>query len=148
MGFDVLHRRCCHYDGTAWVDVDAFWAKEAFHCVRGRIYARLDAVWRRPEHRADGAVSSFAGRFRRGPRAAFAVRYAGCVPYRATRSGDGDLGHGRYAWPYYGPNARRLVDRDLELALGVFRQFAVWHHHGAWAFGHYGRNNCPQGRAL
>ena len=44
--------------------------------------------------------------------------------------GDGDLGHGRHARADHGPDARRLADRQLFLALGVLRQSAVRHSDG------------------
>ena len=48
-------------------------------------------------------------------------------PPAAARLGDGDLGHGRDGGPDPGPDARRLSDRRLQLALGVLRQPAVRH---------------------
>ena len=45
---------------------------------------------------------------------------AGHLPKRKTRFGYGHLGRGRYGRPYFGPDAGRLPDRILQLALGVF----------------------------
>ena len=54
--------------------------------------------------------------------------------------GDGDLGHRRDARPDHGPDARRLADRHLLLALGVLRQSAVRHLHRARPAAVHGRD--------
>ncbi len=50
-------------------------------------------------------------------------------PPERARLGDGDLGHRRDARPDHGPDARRLADRQLLLALGVPDQSADRHRH-------------------
>ena len=59
-------------------------------------------------------------------------------PFCAPRPGDGDLLHGRHHGADGRPDARRLPDRPLLLALGVLRQPAVRHprpgrHHAVHA---------------
>ena len=67
------------------------------------------------------------GVFRRRAGAAVAGDHARHLPARAARRGDGDLGHGRDDRPDPGPDARRLPDRDLQLALRLLHQPAVRH---------------------
>ena len=75
----------------------------------------------------DGAVPLHPGRVRRRSGAAVAGHHAEHLSGRATRLGDGDLGHGRDARADPRPHARRLPDGVVQLALRVFRQPAVRH---------------------
>ena len=56
-----------------------------------------------------------------------AGRAARFVPEGKARLGHGDVGHGRHGRPDPGPDARRLADRGLQLALGVLHQRADRH---------------------
>ncbi len=68
-----------------------------------------------------------ARRARREPRAAVASRAARHLSAREARLRDGAVGHGRDGRPDLGPDARRLLDRVLQLALGVLHQPARRH---------------------
>ena len=68
-----------------------------------------------------------AGHLRRRAGAAVAGHHARHLSVRAPRPGDGDLRHGRDGGADHGPDARRLSDRDVQLALRVLRQPAVRH---------------------
>ena len=72
-------------------------------------------------------VPPAARHVRRGTGAAVAGDDAGHLPVLAPRPGDGDLLHGRDDGADDRPDARRLPDRLLQLALGVLRQPAVRH---------------------
>ena len=129
LGVDLLHRRRRDHDLAARLDGDAVRAQEAVHRLHRRVHRRLDAVRGRAVDRADGRLPAAAGRVRRRAGAAEPGGDARHLSARAARLGDGDLGHGRDAGADHGPDARRLADRFLFLALGVFRQSAVRHPH-------------------
>ena len=76
------------------------------------------------------------GRVRRRAGAAVAGHHAEHLPAGAARLGDGDLGHGGDGRADPGPDARRLSDRILQLALRVLRQPAVrgGGDRGLWLF--------------
>ncbi len=67
------------------------------------------------------------GNVRCGPRAAIAVRAARHLSARAAGPGNGDLGHGHHGRADPRPDARRLADRELQLALGFLHQPARRH---------------------
>ncbi len=94
------------------------------------------------------AVPPAAGRVRRGAGAAVAGGDARLLRAARARQGDVDLGHGRDDGPDHGPVAGRLADRDLFLALGVLRQFAVRHLHRARPHHLHGRDQEESRAAL
>ena len=65
-------------------------------------------------------------------------------PPEQRGAGDGDLGHGRDARPDHGPDARRLADRQLLLALGVPDQPAGRHRHRARPDALHGRDQAAR----
>ena len=89
------------------------------------------------------AVPRAARRARREPRAAVASRAARHLSAREARLRDGALGHGRHGRPDLGPDARRLLDRVLQLALGVLHQPARRHAGAA----RHRRRSCRRPRA-
>src|SRR3981081_538031 len=119
-------------------DRQSLWTQADIHPVLRRIHDCLGAVRAGAGHQPDGAVSSAAGRVRRGAGAAVTGGDAGFLRAARARQGDGDLGHGRDDGSDHGPVARRLADRNLFLALGVLRQPAVRHLHRARPAGLHG----------
>ena len=131
LGADVLHRCCRNHDCADRLVVRPLRPQEAVHHLRRRLHRRVVPVRAGAEHRANGAVSAAAGHGRRRAGAAVAIRAARCLFGGGTRAGDGDLGRRRDARPDHGPDARRLADRQLLLALGVPDQSADRRHHRA-----------------
>ena len=95
-------------------------------CLIG-LHHHLDDVRRGAVAGADGDVPPVAGHVRRRPGAAVAGDDDGHLPGRAARQRDGDLGRRRDDRPDPGADARRLPDRDVQLALCLLHQPAVRH---------------------
>ena len=95
-------------------------------CIAGFTIAS-DAVRRGAVAGAAGRLPPAARHVRRGARAAVAGDDAGHLSVLAPRPGDGDLLDGRHHGSDDRPDARRLPDRSVLLALGVLRQPAVRH---------------------
>ena len=114
---------------VGWLS-DRFGRKKLFHRLRRRLHDRIAPVRARAEHRADRRVPPAAGDVRRRAGAALAIGDARCLSDRAARPGDGHLGRRRHARADHGPDARRLADRELLLALGVSGQSAGRHPDG------------------
>ena len=108
-----------------WV-ADRFGRKKLFLiCVAGFTVASM--LCGLSQNIARWCVPPAAGRFRRRAGAAVAVRDARCLSARGARLRHGDLGHRRDARADHGTDARRLADRQLQLALGVLHQPAGRH---------------------
>ena len=119
LGAHLLHRRRRHHDRAGRLDGRPLRPQEAVHHLRRRLHRRLVPVRAGAEHRADGAVPPAAGHGRRRAGAAVAIDAARRLFAGGARLGHGDLGHRRDARPDHGPDAGRLADRQLFLALGV-----------------------------
>ena len=95
--------------------------------LRRRLHRRLDAVRRGDRRWPRSSLPPAAGRVRRRPGAAVAGGAARHLPAREARPGDGDVGRRRDGRPDPRPDAGRLADRRLQLALGVLHQPAGRH---------------------
>ena len=129
LGAHLLYRRRRHHDRAGRLDGRPLRPQEAVHHLRRRLHRRVVLVRAGAEHRADGAVPPVAGHGRRSAGAAVAVGAARRLYAGGTRLGDGDLGRRRDAGADHGPDAGRLADRQLFLALGVPDQPADRRHH-------------------
>ena len=128
LGADVLRDRRRHHDRAGRLAGRPLRPQAAVHDLHHRLHCRLHAVRRGADAAANGGFPPAAGHVRRGTGAAVAGDDARHLPLLAPRPGDGDLLHGRHDGTDDGPDARRLPDRSLLLALGVLRKPAVRHH--------------------
>ena len=140
LGAHLLYRRRRHHDRAGRLDGRPLRPQEAVHHLRRRLHRRFVSVRAGAEHRADGAVPPVAGHGRRRAGAAVAVGAARRLFARRTRLGDGDLGRRRDAGADHRPDAGRLADRQLFLALGVPDQPADRRHHRDRHAAVHGRN--------
>ena len=97
------------------------------HHLPDRIHHHLHDVRRGAVAGPDGGVSAAARLFRRRAGAAVAGDDARYLSGRAARHRHGDLGRRRHDRPDPRPDARRLPDRDVQLALRLLHQPAVRH---------------------
>ena len=125
LGPYLLHHGGRDHDRTSRLAGGAVRAQESVHSLPGRLHRRVDAVRGGGIAAPDGAVPAAARRIRRRLGAAVAGGAARHLSARAARLGDGDLGRRRDDRADPRPHARRLPDRDLQLALRVLRQPAV-----------------------
>ena len=95
--------------------------------VGDRLHHRLDDVRRRPDAAAARAVPHPAGRLRRLAGAAQPGADDGRLHPRGAGQGDGDVGRRHHARADQRPDARRLADRRIFLALGILHQPAGRH---------------------
>src|SRR5580693_227114 len=96
-----------------------------FH-LGSRLHFGFNLVWRGDEPGANGGIPLDAGRLRGGARPAVAIGIAADQPAPSTRAGDVGLGHGGHTRPDHWAGTRRLADRPVRLALGLFYQRAGW----------------------
>ena len=148
LGADLLHRRGCDHDRAGGLDRQPLRPQAHLHHLLGRLHLRVGAVRPRAGHQPDGAVPPAAGHVRRGIGAAVAGGDARLLLAARTRQGDVDLGHGRDDGSDHGAVTGRVADRNLFLALGVLRQPAVRHLHGARPAGLHGRDQKEPRTAL
>ena len=125
MGDHVLHHRRGNDDRTGRLAGGAVRAEAALRDLHRRVHDRFHAVRCGAVVGADGAVPAAARHVQCGPGAAVAIHPAGYLPARAARLRHGDLGRGGDDRTDHGPDARRLPDRDVQLALGILHQPAV-----------------------
>ena len=127
LGADLLYRGRRHRDAGHRLPRGAAWPQAAVPDRRRGFHRGLGAVRHRHEPARDGGVPPDPGPVRRLAGAAEPSRAARFLPEGEARLGHGDVGHGRDGGPDPGPDARRLADRGLQLALGVLHQRADRH---------------------
>ncbi len=115
---------------TGWMS-DRFGRRRGVHHLGRRLRHRLDGLRPVVEPGLHGRVPHPAGAVRRRHRAAVADVPAGHQPARKARTGDGDVGCRDHGRPDHRPDAGRLADRELRLALGVLHQPAGRHPRAA-----------------
>ncbi len=93
-------------------------------------------------------LSPAAGGLWRRARAVVAIGADADQPARAPRSGDRGVGHRRHARPDLWPDARRLADRELQLALDLLHQPAGRGYRRSRHHGFHPRNAARASRSL
>ena len=127
LGADLLHRRRRDHDAADRLAARRASGASACSSSPSRLHRRLGAV----RHRHDLAEMVLF-RLLQGIFGAALVPLSQAVlldiyPQREARPGDGDLGRRRHGGADPGPDAGRLADRELQLALGVLHQPAGRH---------------------
>ena len=125
---DLLYRCRRDYDPADRLARWRLWHQGRLSDLGRRLYRGLGAVRLGAEPSPDGALSLAARDMRCRIDAVVASGAAAHQPARAAWPSDGDLGHRSHDRADCRPCARRLADRQLQLALGVLHQPAGRDH--------------------
>ena len=127
LGADLLHRRRCHHDPADRVSGEPLRAQALVSGLGNRLHAGVDAVRHGADADSDRAVPRVAGRVRRGFGAAVAIGAFHHLSERTPGLRHGAVRYRRHDRTGTGPGARRLADRELQLAVRVLHQPADRH---------------------